>query len=158
MGAVKLYDVLQQRALLTLFPPSKHLSTCAISAAVWSSARPCVFAVAMEMGGVYIYDLLQSKQEPVMQLSLGATSGSQQVTSLVFNPKQRGLLAVGDVTGRVRVFRLPFTLSEQQKSEMAEISALMGDKGSGATLAGPLRNSGTQGLERLGTDAMSPRY
>merc|ERR1712008_65566 len=104
MGAVKLYDVLQQRALLTLFPPSKHLSTCAISAAVWSSARPCVFAVAMEMGGVYIYDFLQSKQEPVMQLSLGATSGSQQVTSLVFNPKQRGLLAVGDVTGRVLSF------------------------------------------------------
>merc|ERR1712032_873364 len=107
-------------------------------------------AVAMEMGGVYIYDLLESKQEPVMQLSLGAASGSQQVTSLVFNPKQRGLLAVGDVTGRVRVFRLPFTLSEQQKSEMAEISALVGEKGSGFSLAGPNRNLNTKGLERLG--------
>eukprot|EP00913_Durusdinium_trenchii_P032197 g30149.t1 len=58
-GSVKLFDVLQQRAVQTFFPPSKHLSTCAVSAAAWSSARPCVFAVAMEMGGVYLYDLLQ---------------------------------------------------------------------------------------------------
>merc|ERR1712151_53540 len=82
-GAVKLYDVLQQRALLTLFPPSKHLSTCAVSAASWSSARPCVFAVAMEMGGVYVYDMLQSRHEPVLELPL-AGSGSLKVTSVAF--------------------------------------------------------------------------
>merc|ERR1719323_961573 len=97
-GAVKLYHVLEQRALLTFFPPSKHLSTCAVAAASWSAARPCVFAVAMEMGGVYIYDLLQSKQEPAMQLPLTG-AGSQKVTSLTFNPKQRGLLAAGDDSG-----------------------------------------------------------
>jgi len=127
-GSVKLFDVLQQRAIQTFFPPSKYLSTCAVSAAAWSSARPCVFAVAMEMGGVYIYDLLQSRQEHVLELPLtGATS--QKVTSLAFNPKQRGLLGVGDDSGRVRVFRLPFRLSEQQKSEMAFIAQLLGDKG-----------------------------
>uniref|UniRef100_A0A7S4VTD3 Uncharacterized protein n=1 Tax=Alexandrium monilatum TaxID=311494 RepID=A0A7S4VTD3_9DINO len=141
-GAVKLFDVLQQRALLTLFPPSKHLSTCAVSAASWSSARPCVFAVAMEMGGVYIYDMLQSKQEPVLQLPLAA-SGSQKVTSLAFNPRQRGLLACGDAGGRVRVFRLPFKLSEQQKAEMSEISGLMGDKGE--------KSAGKPSLDRRGT-------
>lgn len=123
-GSVRLYDVLQQRALQALFPPSKHLSTCAVSAASWSSARPCVFAVAMEMGGVYIYDLLQSRQEPVLSLPLTG-SGSQKVTSLVFNPRQRGLLAVGDDNGRVRTFRLPFKLSEQKKDEMTFISRLM---------------------------------
>merc|ERR1711904_200635 len=104
--------VLQQRALYTLYPPTKHLSTCAVSAAAWSSARPCVFAVAMEMGGVYIYDLVQSRQEPVMQLPVKDT-GSQKITSLAFNPKQRGLIAVGDDSGQVRVYRLPFSLSEQ---------------------------------------------
>jgi WD40 repeat protein len=128
-GSVRLYDVLQQRALHAMFPPSKHLSACAISAASWSSARPCVFAVAMEMGGVYIYDLLKSRQEPVLSLPLTG-SGSQKVTSLVFNPKQRGLLAVGDDGGRVRTFRLPFSLSEQKKEEMAFVSKMMGGTGS----------------------------
>merc|ERR1712217_948644 len=127
-GAVKPYDVLQQRALHTFFPPSKHLSTCAVSAASWSSARPCVFAVAMEMGGVFVYDLYQSKHEPVLELPL-AGSGSAKVTCLTFNPTQRGLLAVGDDTGRVRVFRLPFKLSEQQRAEMAFIQTMMGDRG-----------------------------
>jgi len=83
----------------------------------------------MEMGGVYIYDLLQSRQAPVMELPLTG-SGSQKVTSLTFNPKQRGLLAVGDTTGRVRVFRLPFKLSEQQKNEVTFLGSLVGDKGS----------------------------
>jgi WD40 repeat protein len=129
-GSVRLYDVLQQRALQALFPPSKHLSTCAISAVSWSSARPCVFAVAMEMGGVYIYDLLQSRQEPVMSLPLTG-SGSQKVTSLVFNPRQRGLLAVGDDNGRVRNFRLPFKLSEQKKEEMSFLARLMAASRSG---------------------------
>lgn len=130
-GAVKLYDVLQQRATHTLFPPAKHLSTCAISAASWSSARPCVFAVAMEMGGVYIYDLLQSRQEPVLEMPLTG-SGSQKVTSLTFNPHQRGLLAIGDDSGRVRVFRLPFKLTEQQKDEVSFISRLMASAGATA--------------------------
>mmetsp|Transcript_88445 Transcript_88445/g.249238 ORF Transcript_88445/g.249238 Transcript_88445/m.249238 type:complete len:575 (+) Transcript_88445:127-1851(+) len=127
-GSVKLYDVLQQRAMHTFYPPSKHLSTCAVSAACWSSARPCVFAVAMEMGGVYLYDLQQSRQEPVMQLPLTG-SGSQRVTSLSFNPKQRSLFSVGDDSGRVRVFRLPFRYSEQQKDEVSFISKLMASAG-----------------------------
>jgi WD40 repeat protein len=128
-GSVRLYDVLQQRAIQALFPPTKHLSTCAISAVSWSSARPCVFAVAMEMGGVFIYDLLQSRQEPVLTLPLTG-SQSQKVTSLVFNPRQRGLLAVGDDNGRVRTFRLPFRLSEQKKEEMSFIARLMASAGS----------------------------
>merc|ERR1712167_306373 len=108
---------------------TKQLSTCAISAVSWSSARPCVFAVALEMGGVYIYDLLQSRQEPVLTLP-DTGSGRQKVTSLVFNPKQRGLLAVGDDTGRVRTFRLPFKLSEQKNDEMVFLSRLMSSAGS----------------------------
>jgi len=127
-GSVKLFDVLQQRAVHTLYPPSKHLSTSAISAASWSSARPCVFAVAMEMGGVHIYDLLQNRQHPVLQLPLMST-GSQKVTSVTFNPKQRGLLAVGDVAGRTRVYRLPFKLSMQQKDEVAFISRFLAGVG-----------------------------
>merc|ERR1712232_394676 len=123
-GSVKLYDVLQQRAMQTFYPPAAKLSTCAVAAVSWSSARPCVFAVAMEMGGVYVYDLLQSRQEPVLQLPLTG-SGSQHVTSLTFNPRQRGLLAVGDDGGRVRVFRLPFGLSEQGQDEVAFVAKLM---------------------------------
>lgn len=123
-GAVKLYDVLQQRALFTFYPPSKHLSTCAVASASWSSARPCVFAVAMEMGGVYVYDMLQSRQEPVLQLPLPGSS-TLKVTSVAFNPKQRGLVAVGGDSGRVVTFRLPFKLSEQQKNEVTFISTLM---------------------------------
>ncbi|CAK0883087.1 unnamed protein product [Prorocentrum cordatum] len=124
-GSVRLYDVLQQRAIVTFYPPTKHLSTCAVASASWSSARPCVFAVAMEMGGVFVYDLLHSKQEPALQLPLPGAQ-AQKVTSVAFNPKQRGLLAVGSGdSGRVAVFRLPFKLSDQQKGEMREISQLM---------------------------------
>jgi len=111
-GSVKLFDVLQQRALHTFFPPSKNLSTCAVSAVSWSAARPCVFAVAMEMGGVYVYDLLHNKHSPVLELPT-----PQKVSSIRFNPKQRGLLAVGDDSCRIRVFRLPFKLSMQCKEE-----------------------------------------
>lgn len=42
---------------------------------------------------MYIYDLMQSRQEPVLELPL--TAGSQQIAALAFNPKQRGLLSVG---------------------------------------------------------------
>jgi len=125
-GSLKLFDVLQQRAVMTFFPPTKHLSTCAVSTASWSCSRPCVFAVAMEMGGVYIYDLMQSRQEPVLELPL-TVSGSQKVTSLQFNPKMLRLLSVGDENGRVRVFRLPFKLSEPQKTEVAFLGQLMGN-------------------------------
>lgn len=83
----------------------------------------------MEAGGVYMYDLMQSRQEPVLQLPLAA-SGSQCITSLAFNPKQRGLIAVGDDTGRVRVFRLPFKLSMQRKDELPFISMFMNNAGS----------------------------
>jgi len=124
-GSLKIFDVLQQRAFQTFYPPSKYLSTCAVSAAAWSHARPCVLAVAMEMGGVYIYDLMQSRQEPVLELPLTG-SGSQRVTSLTFNSKMLRLLAVGDETGRVRVFRLPFSLSEMQKGELNKINEMMG--------------------------------
>lgn len=129
-GSVRLYDVLQQRALYSFYPPTRQLSACAVSAACWSSARPCVFAVAMETGGVYIYDILQSKQEPMLQLPVTG-AGNQKVTSLRFNPKQRGLLAVGDNSGRVRIFRMPFKLSTQQKDEVAALSRLMTQAGSG---------------------------
>merc|ERR1712187_267693 len=125
-GAVKLYDVLQQRALMTFFPPSPEVSTCAVAAAAWSTTRPCVFAVAMEMGGVYIYDLVKSRQAPTLHLPLKDT-GSQKVTSLAFNPKQRGLLAVGDDHGRVRVYRLPYALSEQQTKSGSNEMQLIGE-------------------------------
>mmetsp|Transcript_61263 Transcript_61263/g.145852 ORF Transcript_61263/g.145852 Transcript_61263/m.145852 type:complete len:560 (-) Transcript_61263:117-1796(-) len=126
-GSVKMYDVLQQRALYTFYPPTKQISTCAISAVSWSSARPCVFAVAVEMGGIYVYDLLQSRQEPVLQLP-STGSGAQKPLSITFNPKQRGLLAVGDDGGHVRVFRLPFKLSTQQKDEVGFINRIMASR------------------------------
>merc|ERR1719277_1119751 len=122
-GAVRLYDVLQPRATMTFFPPSRHLSTCAISAVAWSISRPCVFAVAMEMGGVYIYDLLESKQTPVRELPI-----SERVTCLKFNPKQRGIISVGDDTGRVRLFQLPWGLAEQQKNELHYMQSYLSGK------------------------------
>ena len=69
-GSVKLFDVLQQRAMQTFYPPAKYLSTCAVSAAAWSSARPCVFAVAMEMGGRRAFGL----QEMAAKASTSMTS------------------------------------------------------------------------------------
>lgn len=123
-GSVRLFDVLQQRPRYTFFPPAQNLSTCAVSAIAWSSARPCVFAVAMEMGGVYIYDLLQSEQDPILKLPL-EQGGSSRATRITFNPIQRGLIAVGDDTGRTRVFRLPFQLCTQQKGELTQVACLM---------------------------------
>jgi len=123
-GSVKIFNTLSEKPLQTFYPPSKHLSTCAVSAAAWSPARACVFAVAMEMGGIYVYDLLKSKQEPVLELPL--SGGSQRITSLMFNPKMFRLLAAGDEAGRVRVFRLPFTLSKLHKTEMDVVSRMMG--------------------------------
>mmetsp|Transcript_12234 Transcript_12234/g.35128 ORF Transcript_12234/g.35128 Transcript_12234/m.35128 type:complete len:571 (+) Transcript_12234:89-1801(+) len=124
-GSVKIFQTLSDRALMTFYPPSKHLSTCAVSAAAWSPARPGVFAVAMEMGGVYVYDLMKSRHEPALELPISG-GGNQRITSLMFNPKMLRLLAVGDEGGRMRVFRLPFDLTKHKKDEMAFVSRLMG--------------------------------
>lgn len=123
-GSVRLFDVLQQRPRYTFFPPAQNLSTSAVSAIAWSSARPCVFAIAMEMGGVYIYDLLESEQDPVLKLPL-EQGGSSRATRITFNPIQRGLIAVGDEAGRTRVFKLPFRLCTQQKGELTQVACLM---------------------------------
>jgi len=123
-GAVKLFDVRQPRPFLTFYPPSKHLSTCSVATAAWSQSRPGVFAIAMEMGGVYIYDLMQSQQEPTLELPL-AGAGSQKITALQFNPKVFRTLVIGDASGRTKIFRLPVDLSERQPSELATIRQLM---------------------------------
>jgi WD40 repeat protein len=114
-GAVRMYDVLNNRPVATFEPGfNEYLMQVA-----WSPYRPTVFVTVSSTGTVYIYDLLLAKQTPSYILpythSLHQTSdissSSKTAYSLSFNPRQRDFLAVGFHDGTARIFQLNYSLS-----------------------------------------------
>ena len=59
-GAVRMYDVLNNRPVATFEPGYNEY----LQSVIWSPYRPTVFVTASNNGTVYIYDLLLNKQTP----------------------------------------------------------------------------------------------
>ncbi|KAK2535434.1 Wdr34 [Columba guinea] len=74
------------------------------------------------IGDVHLFDLEKSSQKPVVSLKQAA--GGRPVYCLEFNAKQPGLLAAGDGTGTVRVWRLSSDFTEQGPREQSRLEQL----------------------------------
>jgi len=59
-GAVRMYDVLNNRPVAVFEPGYNEY----LQNVLWSPYRPTVFVAVSNIGTVYIYDLLLSKQTP----------------------------------------------------------------------------------------------
>lgn len=105
-GSIRIYSVLEKDPLLTLEPNAGHLF-----AASWSPVRPPVVAVGTGTGQLYLYDLRQNRSAPVIQLD--ASAKTKPVYSLEFNQKKTKLLATGDGSGCVMIWKLNDDLTEQ---------------------------------------------
>lgn len=118
-GVLHLSDSTAKTPLLSLCPPTGADVACSpISAVEWSPSRAAVFAAGCSNSGhVFLYDLSHSQTEPQV-VSLGREC--RGVSALAFNGKQRGLLAVGDVSGCVHVIRLPHSLATPHKGDREE--------------------------------------
>ena len=103
-GSARLYNVLQQRPVLTLEP-----STSSLFAACWSPSRPTVFAVGGADGNLYVYDVGKSRGLP--EATLQVTTNKSPLYSIMFNPQSPQLVATADAQGYVKVWRLSHALN-----------------------------------------------
>lgn len=99
----------------------------------WSPFRPAVFTCVGNKGLVYIYDLTESKQFPVIKLDREMEKYDDQANTderprivpgvkLSFNPKQRDFLACGYVDGVTKVYKLNFSLSNLKMDEIKTLN------------------------------------
>eukprot|EP00397_Hematodinium_sp_SG-2012_P037886 GEMP01041141.1.p1 GENE.GEMP01041141.1~~GEMP01041141.1.p1 ORF type:complete len:534 (+),score=85.36 GEMP01041141.1:169-1770(+) len=114
-GSLRLFDVTSPRPMYVWYPYS-HGVSIPISSVSWSHSRPLVFACCSEKSTqVNIYDLVDKKREPSLVIDLPhAARGAIRVA---FNPVQHGVLAIGDYTGRLYLYRLPSSLTETGAEE-----------------------------------------
>lgn len=71
---------------------------------------------------MHLFDFEKSSQKPAVSLKQAA--GGRPVYCLEFNAKQPGLLAAGDGTGTVRVWRLSSDFTEQGPREQSRLEQL----------------------------------
>jgi WD repeat-containing protein 34 len=126
-----MYDVLNNRPI-TVFEPGYNeymMQVC------WSPFRPTVFAAVSNSGSVYIYDLMLSKQVPSYVLDYKPPPQTEHQSkvktaySIGFNPRQRDFLAIGYHDGTVKIFRLNYSLSNKQPSDLKILKSFCEDKG-----------------------------
>ena len=116
-GSARLYNVLQQRPVLTLEP-----STSSLFAACWSPSRPTVFAVGGADGNLYVYDVGKSRGLP--EATLQVTTNKSPLYSIMFNPQSPQLVATADAQGFVKVWRLSTHLSTMAANELQALEKL----------------------------------
>eukprot|EP00698_Gefionella_okellyi_P010806 TRINITY_DN2834_c0_g1_i1.p1 TRINITY_DN2834_c0_g1~~TRINITY_DN2834_c0_g1_i1.p1 ORF type:complete len:512 (+),score=97.55 TRINITY_DN2834_c0_g1_i1:272-1807(+) len=116
-GYLKIYNMLQTKPQLILEPaPGADLYCLG-----WSTARPLVLAVGAKDGNVYMFDLKQSRKEPVATLPAAAKAS---VVALQFNPHERGLLASACNDGTIKIWQLNHHLTHVQAREDAILDQL----------------------------------
>jgi len=126
-GSVRLYDVTMSRPLHVWCPYPQNIS-CPISAVSWSHSRPLVFACCSESNAqVCIFDLVENKHGPSLTIDLSADS--RGAVRIAFNPVQRSVLAIGDFTGRLHLYRLPSALTESTPEERKLLQRMTGAGG-----------------------------
>jgi WD40 repeat protein len=129
-GSVRLYDTLGHKPLLT-FEPGYNDYLLDVQ---WSPFRAAVFAAVSNHGHVYLFDLSISKSSPAHVLrdsDLDSILSSQRVASSIsFNPRQRDLMAISYHDGAVRIYKLSYLFSNQQKGELKLLLSFLEEKGS----------------------------
>ncbi|KAL5022607.1 hypothetical protein ScPMuIL_001762 [Solemya velum] len=111
---IRLYSILQQTPVLTVEPGEGY-----IFSAKWSPMCPTVFAATTESGNLLLYDLKRNQPVPVQKIQ--ASPNRMPVFSCQFNPYRHSLLATGDGSGYINVFRLS---DELRKTSSKDIDIL----------------------------------
>ncbi|AAZ10585.1 hypothetical protein, conserved [Trypanosoma brucei brucei TREU927] len=116
-GSARLYNMLETAAVATLEPSaeSKHF----LYAARFSPFRPSVIAVVSRSSFLHIYDLQKSQLKPVVTLEAG-TDGAA-LMCVTFNHASPDWICTGDVSGSVRLWKLPSSLMQTTDLERAAV-------------------------------------
>lgn len=115
---IRLYSVLQVQPVLTIEPGDGY-----IYSATWSPVKATVIAATTHAGHLLIYDLKQGKTIPVHKIQ--ASPQKQPVYACQFNTQQTHLLATGDGTGFIQVFKLSSSLRTSTGKEVEYIGSLV---------------------------------
>ncbi len=151
-GRVCVYSSLLRQPPLVLEPVPASVGNNHVGAVAWSRKRPFVLAAGGGDGMLHVFDLLSSPSAPVLSLppaSYGETvaagaggsaktmsmasggggnaaqASHQGVLAAAFNPRLGKLVACGDSTGALRVWRLGWRLSEEQPNEAVQLNQYM---------------------------------
>ncbi|KAJ3015170.1 WD repeat-containing protein 34 [Thoreauomyces humboldtii] len=106
-GLIHLYNVLQTKPLLTFSP-----SSASLYATVFSPHRATVFAATSADGLLYIFDLAHSPSLPHTTIQV-TTKSSVAATSLAFSKGRADLIATGDASGIVKVWKVASALTTE---------------------------------------------
>lgn len=115
---IRLYTMLQKPPILTVEPGEGF-----VFSAKWSPTRPTLFAATTESGYLLMYDLKGDQTVPVLKLE--ASSKKMPVYTCQFNLHQPNLMATGDGSGTVFVFRLSDELKSAQGRENEVLNGLV---------------------------------
>lgn len=130
-GSARLYNQMERFPVLSLEPSSetKHF----LYDAQFSPFRPSVIALVSRSAFLHIYDLQKTSSKPSYSVEAGVDGAP--VVSVSFNDAASDLLATGDTRGCVRVWRLPFELTQSTELERVAIRAAQKDGKEGAESA-----------------------
>lgn len=115
---IRLYSILQAQPVMTIEPGEGY-----IYSATWSPVKATVMAATCQTGNLLIYDLRQGKTVPVHKVM--ASPNKQPVYSCRFNHQQTQLLATGDASGFIQVFKLSSNLRTATGKEAEFIGSLV---------------------------------
>ncbi|KRX07564.1 WD40-repeat-containing domain [Pseudocohnilembus persalinus] len=119
-GSIRLYDLLQQKPLLTIDLVSSY-----IFKVEWSQTRPTVFAAALSNGDLKIFDLSYSKKQPLFTIENNVLD--QQALNLKFNKRQNDLLAVVYQKCVIKIYQLADKVCLPKKNEIQTLNGLCDD-------------------------------
>ncbi|XP_050396132.1 cytoplasmic dynein 2 intermediate chain 2 [Patella vulgata] len=112
---IRIYNVLQDQPTITVEPGEGYLYS-----AKWSPVRPTLLAAATEKGNLLLYDLKSDQLVPIHKIE--ASVDNKPVYTLQFNLTRRNLLATGDGSGYIRVFKLGDDLSSLAPRDVEHLS------------------------------------
>ncbi|KAJ3277070.1 WD repeat-containing protein 34 [Terramyces sp. JEL0728] len=117
-GNIKLFHLLSSDPLFTWEP-----STRPIISVQWSHARPSVFSCVAADSAVYIFDLLVSTTSPAYEYKSAKEEGAK-ATSFHINNKRKDLVAVGENSGGIKIWRMKSALVNQVQEDILYIQEL----------------------------------
>ncbi|XP_074871158.1 cytoplasmic dynein 2 intermediate chain 2 isoform X3 [Carettochelys insculpta] len=116
-GHVHLHSMLQAQPLISLQLSKKYLFSVR-----WSPVRPLVFAAATGEGEVQLFDFGKSSQKPTV--SIKQASVQTPVYCIEFNVMQTHLLAAGDASGMLKIWKLSSDFIQEGPREMNRLEQL----------------------------------
>lgn len=127
-SSVRLYDIHDKKAVAQFEPANGEYLNCV----AWSPFRPAVFACVSNMGTLFIYDLVRSKQGPFQTIKFESDVSVplryRQASQICFNPRQRDYISVGYHDKIVRVYKMARVLSNMNSDDHKTLQSYLEEK------------------------------